>query len=99
METDSSVLIVNTKDIIENLKILEDFFDLINLNETHEKFSKKKVIGKFKIETPENIWINEFIALRSKCYAFRCGDDRKNKFKGISQTHSKNIFLMNIKNV
>ena len=51
----------------------------------------KKVIGKFKKETPKIIWIDEFIALRSKCYAFRCGDDSKNKLKGISRPYSKNI--------
>ena len=28
------------------------------------------MIDKFKIETPKNIWIEEFIALRSKMYAF-----------------------------
>ena len=30
------------------------------------------MIGKFKIKTPKNIWVDEFVALRSKCYAFRC---------------------------
>ena len=52
---------------------------------------KKKVVGKFKIETPENIWIHEFVALRSKCYAFKCGDDSRNKLKGISKSYSRNI--------
>ena len=28
--------------------------------------------------------------MRSKCYAFRCGDDSKKKLKGISQSYSKN---------
>ena len=41
----------------------------------------KKVIGNFKIETPKNIWIDEFIALRSKCYVFKCGDDSGSKMK------------------
>ena len=31
----------------------------------------KKVLGKFKIETPKNVFIDEFIALRSKVYAFK----------------------------
>ena len=52
---------------------------------------KKKVVGKFKIETPENIWIDEFVALRIKCYTFKCGNDSKNKLKGISKSQSKNI--------
>ena len=95
MDTDSFVLSVSTKDIIKDLKILEDIFDFSNLDENHELFSNKnkKVIGKFKIETPKNIWIDKFICLRSKCYACKCGDDSKNKLKGISKSQSKNIIF------
>ena len=71
METDSYVLSVNTKDIIKDLKKLEDIFDFSNLDENHELFSIKnqKVLGKFKIETPQKVWIDEFICLRNKMYA------------------------------
>ena len=81
------------KNIMKDLKNLEDIFDFSNLNENHELITNKnnKVIGKFKIETPKNIWIDEFICLRSKCYAFKCGDYSKNKLKGISKSQSKNI--------
>ena len=81
MDTDSFVLEVNTKDIIKDLKNLEDLFDFSNLKENQELFSKKikKVIGKFKIETNKNVCIDEFICLRSKMYAFRCGTISKNK--------------------
>ena len=91
--TDSFVLSVKTKNIIKDLKNLEDIFDFSNLDKNHELFSNKnkKVIGKFKIETPKNIWIDEFVCLRSKMYAFKCGDDSKNKLKGISKSQSKNI--------
>ena len=93
MDTDSFVLSVSTEDIIKYLKNLEDIFDFSNLDKNHELFSNKneKVIGKFKIEIPKNIWIDEFICLRSKMYAFECGDDSKNKLKGISKSQSKNI--------
>ena len=93
MDTDSFVLSVNTKDIIKDLKNLEDLFDFSNLDKNHELFSKKntKVIDKFKIETPKNIWIDEFICLRSKMHAYKCGDDSKNKLKGISKSQSKNF--------
>ena len=37
----------------------------------------KEVIGKFSLETPKNIWIDEFVCLRSKIYSFKCGDDSK----------------------
>ena len=93
MDTDSFILSVNTKDIIKDLKKLEDIFDFSNLDENHEPISNKnkKVIGKFKIETAKNIWIDEFICLRSKMYAFKCGNDSKNKLKGISRSQSKLI--------
>ena len=90
LDTDSFVLSVNTKDIIKDLKNLEDIFDFSNLDENHELFSNKnkKVLGKFKIETPKNIWIDEFVCLRSKMYAFKCGDDSKNRLKGYSKSQS-----------
>ena len=63
MDTDSFVLSVNTKDIIKDLKKIEDKIDFSNLEKNHELFSNKnkKVIGFFKIETPKSIWINEFV--------------------------------------
>ena len=47
MDTDSFVLSVNTKNIIKDLRNLEDIFDFSNLDKTHELFSNKnkKVIG------------------------------------------------------
>ena len=49
MDTDSFVLSVSTKDIINNLKNLEDLFDFSNLDENHDLFTKKikKLIGFF----------------------------------------------------
>ena len=93
MVCDSFVLSIETENIINDLKNIEDLFDFSNLDKNHELFSNKnkKVVVKFKIETPENIWIDKFVALRSKCYAFKCGDDSKNKLKGISKSQSKNI--------
>ena len=51
----------------------------------------EKIIGNFKIETPKNIWIDEFVCLRSKAYSFRCQDDKENKNKIISKSQSKHI--------
>ena len=63
MDTDGMILSMNTKDIINDLKKLEDIFDFSILDENHEKFSNKnkKVIGKNKIETPKTVWIDEFV--------------------------------------
>ena len=86
IDTDAFVFSVNTNDFIKDLKNLENIFDFSNLDEKHELFSNKnkKRVDFFKIETPKNIWIDEFIALRSKMYSFKCGDDFKNKLNGIS---------------
>ena len=53
----------------------------------------KKIIGKFKIETLKNLFIDEFVCLRSKAYSFKCknDDENKNKIKGISKSQSKHI--------
>ena len=95
IDTDGMILSMKTKDIIKDLKNLEDIFDFSNLDENHEFFSNKnkKVIGKYKIETPKIIIIDEFVCLRSKAYWFRCKDDKenKNKIKGISKSQSKHI--------
>ena len=93
IDTDAFVLSLKTQDFIKDLKKLEDIFDFSKLDRNHELFSNKnkKVIGKFKIETPKNIWIDDFVCLRSKMYAFKCGNDSKNKLKGISKSQSKYI--------
>ena len=73
MDTDSYILSVNTKDVITDLKNLEDIFDFSNLDQNHELFSDKdkKVIQNFKIETPNFIWIDEIVCLRSKMCSFK----------------------------
>ena len=93
MDIDSFVLSVNTNDIINDLRNLEYLFDFSYLSKNHELFSNKnkKVIGKLKIETPKNIWIDKFVCLRKKMYAFKCGDDSKINLKGVSKSQSKHI--------
>ena len=90
IDTDAFVLSVNTKDIIEDLRNLEDLFDFSNFDKNHELFSNenKKIIGKFKFETPKKFWIDEFDCLRSKIYSFKCGDDSKTNLKCISKSQS-----------
>ena len=95
IDIDGMILSMTTKDIINDLKKLEDIFDFSDLDENHEIFSikNKKIFGKFKIETPKNIWIEEFVCLRSKAYSFKCNDnnENKNKIKGISKSQSQHI--------
>ena len=95
MDCDSFILSINSEIIIKDLKNSENIFDFSNIDENHELYSEKnkKILGKFKIETPQNIFIDEFIALRSKMYAFKCKnkEEGKNKLKGISKSQSTNI--------
>ena len=93
IDTDGLILSVTRENIINDIENLEDVFDFSNLDENHELFSEKnnKVIGKFKIETPKNFWIDKFVCLRSKVYSFKCKGniESKNKREGISKSQSK----------
>ena len=102
IDTDGMILYMKTENIIKNLKNMEDIFDFSNLDENHEIFSNrnKKVIGKFKLETPKNIWIDEFVCLRSEAYSFKCenNDEKRNKKKVFLKVNRK-ILNLNIKKV
>ena len=65
MDCDSFILSIKSENIIKDPKSLENIFDFRNIGENHELSSEKnkKILGKFKIETPKNIFIDEFIAL------------------------------------
>ena len=96
IDTDGMILSMKTENIIniiKDLKNLEDIFDFSNLDENHELFSEKnkKVVGKLKIETPKNLWLDEFVRLRSKIYSIKCKDniESKNKIKGNFKSQSK----------
>ena len=95
IDTDGMILSMKTKNIIKDLKNVEEIFDFSNLDKNQELFSNKnkKVIGKFKTETPKNVFIDEFVCLRSKAYSFKCRDniESRNKIKGISKSQSKRI--------
>ena len=82
-DTNGMILSMKTQNIINDLKNLEDIFDFSNLDEKHELFSNKnkKRLGFFEIETPKNIWIDEFVCLRSKAYSFKCKDNYEKKIK------------------
>ena len=92
-DRDAFVLSIISKDLIKDLKSLEDLFDFSNLNENLELFriKNKKLIGKFKIQTPKINKTYESFCLRSEMYAFKCRDVSKNKLKGICESQSRNI--------
>ena len=93
MDCDSFVFSIETQNTINDVNNLEDLFDFSNLSENQELFSNKNknVVGKFKIETPENIWIDAFVCLVSKAYSFKSGNKNTSKLKGCSKSCSKKI--------
>ena len=96
-DTDAYIMSVKTTDIVNDLSILQNrykLFDFSNLNKEHKLFSNeyKKIPGYLKIETPKSIYIDKFVCLRSKCYAYLTKLDGYNsKFKGIVEGHKKEI--------
>ena len=99
-DTDGFLLSVKIKDNIKDLEHPEDVFDFSNLSENHEPLSDKiKKNGNFKIETFKNLWIDEFLCLRTKIHAYKCGDDSKIKLKVCCISQSKNGKFDEYKNV
>ena len=88
-DTDAFVMSIRTADIVKDLSKLQDqykMFDFSNLNKEHKLFSSEfeKIPGYLKIETPKSLYIDKFVCLRSKCYAYMTKlDGNDNKFKGI----------------
>ena len=69
VDTDPFVLSLNTKDIVKDLKNLDDIFDFSNLDKNQELFSNKnrKVIGQFKIETSKIFGLMDLYVQEVKC--------------------------------
>ena len=68
--------------IINKLQDQNRMFDFSNLDKDQKLFSNefKKIPGYLKIETPKSFYINKFVCLRSKCYAYTTelnGNDKK----------------------
>ena len=92
MDTDSFILKVETNDLVNDLYELREHMDFSNYPKDHELFTKygvvqnknKKVPGKFKDELGGEEMI-EFIALRSKMYAFKTAKGEEKRLKGLSK--------------
>ena len=67
----------------------------------HEVFVNKsdEVTRNFRMETPKNIRMVEFVCLRSEMYSFKRGIDIKNKLKSIFKSQSKHKNFEEFKNV
>ena len=102
MDTDSFVLSFDTQleNLIEFLKQNKDEFDFSELDPSHELYDpiNKKVIGKMKIETSPVLVLDNFVALRSKSYAYSFGDTQISKQKGIQKSPKKESYINSIFN-
>ena len=92
MDCDGFVLSIETQNIGNDLKHLEDLIHFSILNGRHEVFSNrnKKFVDNFKIEFPEKNGTGGLVCLRSKAYSFKSGNKKTIKVKGISKSFSKN---------
>ena len=83
-------MIIRTTNTAIDFEKSEDFSDFSNLNKTHEIFKNtmKKFDGKSKNETQKTIYLDEFIALKSKTYSFECNDKSTKKLKRVSESYS-----------
>ena len=91
-DTDSLCYVIQTNDVYKDFFNDRDKFDFSEYNKNSKYFddSNKKVIGKFKDETP-NYPIIEFIGLRSKMYSYLQDNDQVHKTaKGIKKNIIKN---------
>ena len=96
-DTDTFLMSIRTTDLVNDLSKLQNrykMFDFSNLNKEHKLFSNefKKIPGYLNIETPKSLYIDKFVCLRSKCYAYTTNlDGYNNKFKGIVKGFKKEI--------
>ena len=80
-DTDSYVIKVETDDLYEDFKEINEYMDFSDYNVEHPNYDKtnKKVLGKFKDEMNGKI-ITHFIGLKPKAYCYKVyGDEKEHK--------------------
>ena len=80
-DTDSYVIKVETDDLYEDFKEINEYMDFSDYPPEHSNYDKtnKKVLGKFKDEMNGKI-ITHFIGLKPKAYCYKVyGDEREHK--------------------
>ena len=79
--TDSYVIKVETDDLYEDFKEINEYMDFSDYPPEHPNYDKtnKKVLGKFKDEMNGKI-ITHFLGLKPKAYCYKVyGDDKEHK--------------------
>lgn len=103
-DTDSLVYDIQTDDLYEDFKEIQDLLDTSDYPESHFLHSteNKKVVGKMKDELNGDI-ITEFVSLKPKMYAYsyiKNGENKENKkAKGVKKSVIKNLTCETYKEV
>jgi hypothetical protein len=87
-DTDSFIFNIYTEDIYKDLEDLKDTMDFSEYPTDHPLYStvNKKVVGKMKDELLGDVMI-EWVALRSKCYAYKTLSGKETtKDKGVQKS-------------
>ena len=97
-DTDSLIVYIETDYLYADMSDKITIYDTSNYSTSHHLYSidNKKVVGKFKDELGGNP-IKEFIGLRSKMYAYHCGDDDDDngkRAKGVQRSVLKNTITV-----
>ena len=89
-DTDSLCISVNTDDVYEDMKELQNELDCSDYPTDHPLHSvkNKKALGKFKDEMSGKI-IEEYVGLRSKMYSIKWPEGNVRTCKGISKSVNK----------
>ena len=93
MDTDCFILSIKSGNAIKKFPKLDHFWTLaiyVKILKYPGIKKNKKFIGVYKIETPKNIWIDQFVCLGGKMYVFKYGIDGKINMKAICKSQSKN---------
>ena len=99
-DTDSFVYKIKTEDFYKDMHDSKSDYDMSEYSKDSQFYdeSNKKVLGKFKDETPQAT-IDTFIGVRSKCYTIRTDEKTIKKLKGVSKVVvQKKIELEDYKN-
>ena len=103
-DTDSFALAVFSKNKVDNIKKLENMLDFSNYNSTHPRYNTKhkNALGYWKDEL-EGAKIQEYVGLRSKCYALQIKKNNKinlkSTCKGVRKGYKKNNSFRQISTV
>ncbi len=87
-DTDSFILYVETEDLYEDLKELNEYMDFSDYPKDHPNYdsTNKKVLGKFKDELSSKIMV-EFIGLKAKMYTYETEEKESMKAKGVPKKY------------